>query len=128
MNTTEEKRTQKREAAKYCDHIEIRLVGVPVYEVKIKDLSANGASILIKKGSLLLKHMGVGKTISVKYYLGDRSKAVGPFKATIAHLTQLEQGRFKGHFSAGLSIAAKREVHAAGQETSAPDGRRGKVK
>lgn len=105
---TEERRTQKREAAKYCDHLEIRLVGVPLYEVKIKDRSAGGAAILIKKDSLLLNHLRVGKTISVKYYLGDRSKAVGPFKATIAHLTQLEQGRFKGHFSAGLSIVAKR--------------------
>jgi hypothetical protein len=108
MNMTEERRTQKREAAKYCDHAEIRLVGVPIYEVKIKDLSANGASILVKKDSLLLNHLGVGKTISVKYYLGDRSKAVGPFKANIVHLTQLEQGRFKEHFSAGLSIVAKR--------------------
>jgi len=108
MNMTEERRAQKREAAKYCDHAEIRLVGVPVYEVKIKDLSASGASILVKKDSLLLNHLGVGKTISVKYYLGDRSKAVGPFKANIMHLTQLEQGRFKEHFSAGLSIVAKR--------------------
>lgn len=105
---TEERRTQKREAAKYCDHAEIRLVGVPIYEVKIKDLSANGASILVKKDSLLLNHLGVGKIISVKYYLGDRSKAEGPFKANIIHLTQLEKGRFKEHFSAGLSVVAKR--------------------
>lgn len=101
---TEERRSQKREAAKYSYHAEIRLVGVPIYEVKIKDLSSNGASILVKKDSLLLNHLGTGKTISVKYYLGDRSKALGPFKANIIHLTQLEEGRFKGHFLAGLSI------------------------
>jgi hypothetical protein len=104
MNMTEERRSQKREAARYSYHAEIRLVGVPVYEVKIKDLSSNGASILVKKDSLLLNHLGVGKTISVKYYLGDRSKAVGPLTANITHLTQLEDGPFKGHFSAGLSI------------------------
>jgi hypothetical protein len=108
MNMTEERRSQKREAARYSYHAEIRLVGVPVYEVKIKDLSANGASILVKKDSLLLNHLGVGKTISVKYYLGDRSKAVGPFKANIIHLTPLEEGRFKGHSLAGLSVVAKR--------------------
>jgi hypothetical protein len=109
MEMTDERRSQKREAAKYCYHAEIRLIGVPVYEVKIKDLSSNGASILVKKDSLLLNHLGIGKTISVKYYLGDRSKAFGPFKASIKHLTQFEEGRFKGHFSAGLSISVRDE-------------------
>jgi len=104
MNMSEERRSQKREAARNSYHAEIRLLGVPIYEVKIKDLSSNGVSILVKKDSLLLNHLGIGKTISVKYYLGDRSKALGPFKANIKHLTQLEEGRFKGHFSAGLSI------------------------
>ena len=108
MKMTEERRSHKREAARYCYHAEIRLIGVPVYEVKIKDLSSNGASILVRKDSLLLNHLGIGKTISVKYYLGDRSKAVGPFKANIVHLTQLEEGRFPGHFSAGLSIIKAR--------------------
>lgn len=108
MKMTEERRSQKREAAKYCYHAEIRLIGVPVYEVKIKDLSSNGASILVRKDSLLLNHLGVGKTISVKYYLGDRSKAVGPFKANVMHLTKLDDGRFQGHFSAGLSIIRAR--------------------
>lgn len=107
MQKTEERRSQKREAAKYCYHAEIRLIGVPVYEVKIKDMSPKGASILVNKDSLLLNHLGIGKTISVKYYLGDRSKAVGPFKANIVHLTQLE-GRFQGHFSVGLSIVNPR--------------------
>jgi len=104
MKMTEERRSQKREEARYCYHAEIRLIGVPVYEVKIKDLSPKGASILVKKDSLLLNHLGIGKTISVKYYLGDRSKAVGPVKANIMHVTKLETGPFRGHFSAGLSI------------------------
>jgi hypothetical protein len=107
MEMTDEKRSQKREEAKYCYHAEIRLIGVPVYEVKIKDLSSNGASILVKKDSLLLNHLGIGKTISVKYYLGDRSKAFGPYKANIKHLTQFEAGRFKGHFSAGLAVSVR---------------------
>ena len=99
-----ERRSQKRESAKDCYHAEIRLIGVPIYEVKIKDLSSNGASVLVNEASLLLNHLGIGKTISVKYYLGDRSKAVGPFKANIMHLTKFEEGRFKGHFVAGLSV------------------------
>ena len=104
MDMTEERRTQQRQAAKSCYHAEIRVVGVPLYEVKIKDFSPNGASILIKKDSLLLHHMGVGKTISVKYYLANRSKAMGPFKASIVHLTESAAGRFQGHFIAGLLL------------------------
>ena len=75
MAKTAERRTQIRKDAKYCYHAEIRLIGVPVYEVKIKDLSSNGASILVKKDSLLLKNLGIGKTLSIKYFFEDRSKA-----------------------------------------------------
>lgn len=110
MEITEERRTQKRKDAKYCYHAEIRLIGVPIYEVKIKDLSSNGAAILVKKDSLLLAHLGIGKTLSIKYFLEDRSKAVGPFKANIVHVTNLEEGRFKEHFSAGLSIVGRNVV------------------
>ena len=104
MEMTEERRSQMRQAAKSCYHAEIRLTGVPLYEVKIKDLSPSGVSILIKKDSLLLHYLGIGKTISVKYYLANRSKAMGPFKASIMHLTELEAGRFQGHFIAGLLL------------------------
>jgi hypothetical protein len=100
----EDRRSHKRENAKDCYHAEIRLIGVPVYEAKIKDLSSTGASILVNETSLLLNHLAVGKTISVKYYLGDRLNAVGPFKADIIHFTKFDKGRFKGHFAAGLSI------------------------
>ena len=107
MEMNEERRSQLRQAAKSCYHAEIRLVGVPLYEVKIKDLSPNGVSILIKKDSFLLHHMGIGKTISVKYYLANRSKAMGPFKASIMHLTEMEAGRFQGHCIAGLLLGER---------------------
>ncbi len=47
-----DKRSEVRLQAKRYYHAEIRLVGVPVYEVKIKDLSSKGTSILVKEDSL----------------------------------------------------------------------------
>ena len=69
-----EKRSEVRQKAKRCHHAEIRLVGVPVYEVKLKDQSTKGSCILVKEDSLLINHLKTGQNITVKYYLEDRFK------------------------------------------------------
>ena len=51
MQMTEDRRSESRQVAKDCYSAEIRLVGVPVHEVKLKDLSSKGASILFKDNS-----------------------------------------------------------------------------
>ena len=100
----QERRSQTRDTAKDCYRAEIRLVGVPVYELKLTDLSSTGACILVKKDSLLLNHLELEQNVMVKYYLEDRSKPTEAFKAEIRHITKAKEGRFKGHYLAGLSI------------------------
>ena len=100
----EERRSENRIEAKDYYRAEIRLVGVPVYEVKIKDLSSKGACILVKDNSSLLHHLEIGQIVTVKFYLEDRSKPTEMFAAKIIHISEVENGRFKGHISAGLSI------------------------
>ena len=99
-----DKRSESRHDAKDYYHAEIRLVGVPVYEVKLKNLSSKGACFLVKDNSSLLNYMRVGESVKVKYYLEDRSEPNSIYKAEIRHVTEVKEGRFNGHYCAGLSI------------------------
>jgi hypothetical protein len=104
MEQTEERRSEIRQDAKDCYSAEIKLVGVPIYEVKLKDLSSKGACILFNDNSSLLDHLQIGKTLTVKYFFEDRSKPSETFQAEVKHITDVKKGRFKGYYSAGLSI------------------------
>ena len=99
-----EKRSESRHDTKDYYHAEIRLVGVPVYEVKLKNLSSKGACFLVKDNSSLLNYMRVGESVKVKYYLEDRSESNSIHTAEIRHVTKVDEGRFNGHYCAGLSI------------------------
>ena len=102
MNT--EKRSEVRYKAKRCYHAEIRLVGVPVYEVKLKDLSSKGSCILIKEDSLLINHLKTGQNVKVQYYLEDRNKPGKIFEATVKYIRMVMEGQYKGHYLVGLEI------------------------
>ena len=104
MVMPEERRSENRQVAKDCYTAEIRLVGVPVHEVKLKDLSSKGASILFQDNSSLFNHMQIGQDLSVKYFLEDRSKPSEMLQVKVKHITEVKEGRFKGYYSAGLSI------------------------
>jgi len=99
-----EKRSEVRRKAKRCHHAEIRLDGVPVYEVKLKDISTKGSCILVKEDSLLINHLKTGQNIMVKYYLEDRDKPGRLFEATVKYITKVKEGQFKGHYLVGLQI------------------------
>ncbi|MEJ2728511.1 MAG: PilZ domain-containing protein [Deltaproteobacteria bacterium] len=101
---TEDRRSETRQVAKNCYSAEIRLVGVPVHEVKLIDLSSKGASILFKDNSSLFDHLQIGKDLTVKYFFEDRSKPSKMFQAKVKHITEVKEGRFKGYYLAGLSI------------------------
>jgi len=99
-----DKRSESRNDAKDYYHAEIRLVGVPVYEVKLKNLSSKGACFLVKENSSLLNYIRVGESVKVKYYLEDRSESNSIHSAEIRHVTAVKDGRFNGHYCAGFSI------------------------
>ena len=104
MQMTEDRRSESRQVAKDCYSAEIRLVGVPVHEVKLKDLSSKGACFLFKDNSSLLSNLQTGQDLKVKYFFEDRSKPSEMFQAKVKHITEVREGRFKGYYSAGLSI------------------------
>ena len=101
---TEDRRSESRKGVKGCYSAEIRIVGVPVYEVKLKDLSSKGASIIFQNNSSLLNHLQIGQDLTVKYFFEDRSKSSEIFEAKVKHITEVKEGQFKGYYFAGLSI------------------------
>ena len=104
MQMTENRRSESRQVAKDCYSAEIRLVGIPVHEVKLKDISSKGACFLFKDNSSLFGNLQTGQDLKVKYFFEDRSKPSEMFQAKVRHITEVKEGRFKGYYSAGLSI------------------------
>jgi hypothetical protein len=99
-----EKRSEVRQKTKRCYHAEIRLTGVPVYEVKLLNISTSGSCILIKEDSLLVNYLKVRRNLMVKYYLEDREKSTEVFGAEVKYITKATEGQFKGHYLVGLAI------------------------
>jgi hypothetical protein len=104
MEMAEERRSEKRQAVKNSYRAELRMVGVPIYEMRLKDLSSKGACILFDESSSLMNALHIGQTFKIKYFFEDRSKPSDTFEAEVKHITKVKEGRFKGYYSAGLSI------------------------
>ena len=104
MQMNEDRRSEIRESAKDCYSAEIRIIGVPVHEVKLKDLSSNGAAFLFKDNSSLLNHLQIGQDLKIKYFMENRSKTSEMLQAKVRHITEVADGQFKGYYLAGLSI------------------------
>ena len=111
MNYPKERRSIPRDKAKGGYSAEIRIAGVPVHEVKLIDLSSIGGCILVKEDSILLSNLTEERTLQVKYFLDDRTKASYEFEAEIRHITKVKEGRFKGQYSVGLSILNDKRIN-----------------
>jgi hypothetical protein len=73
------------------------------YQFKLWNISSKGMCILVKEDSKVLKHLKVGDTIEMTYYLTDSQGAHENMKTQIKHITKNESGRFQGHYMVGLS-------------------------
>ncbi len=101
-----EKRSAKRALPTGFHAAEIKLIGVPLYQFKLKDISDNGASILVKEDSAMINHLEVGQSLKIKFHLSSRSDIIGYFESKIKHITKIEERRYKGHYLVGVQILA----------------------
>ena len=102
-----EKRSAKRAFPKGFHGAEIKLTSIPLYQFKLKDISDNGGSILVKENSAMINHLEVGQFLKIKLHLSSRADLNGYFKSKIKHITKIKEGRYKGHYSVGVQILAK---------------------
>jgi hypothetical protein len=102
-----DRRSETRDPAKEDYNAEIKMLGYPVYQVKIADISPTGAGIVVKADSSLLDVLTVGRVLDVRIHSGELENqpgAVKQFKAEVKHISQVRAGRYKGHRLVGIQV------------------------
>ena len=100
-----ERRSETRDPAEDDHNAEINMLGYPVYQVKIADISPTGAGIVVKEDSSLLGLLTVGRVLDVQFHSGEPENQLGAvkqFKAEVKHISEVREGRYKGHRLVGI--------------------------
>ena len=104
-----EKRLEKRNTPKGFHGASIKLVGVPLYQFKLKDISANGSNLLVKEDSSMMNYLKVGQTLEINFLSDIKSNHNGFYKTEVKHITKVDKGRYKGHYIVGVQILEKKD-------------------
>ena len=108
MNESVEKRSEPRTELEKYHSVEFHLADLDfIYQFKIWNMSSKGMCLLVREDSDVLKHLKVGNVLDMKCYTTDISLPPENLKIQIKHITQDEQGRFKGHYLVGLLVLEK---------------------
>lgn len=103
----DERRSGQRKIADHKYSAIVRISGVPIYQLKLKDISQSGTCLLVKENSAILRHLKIGQELEMRYHYRNGPKSGVPYMFEIRHVTKAEQGRFKGHFFIGTRIVSK---------------------
>jgi hypothetical protein len=104
MTMEEEKRTETRSPKLRSHRIEIKLVGEPIYQFKVTDVSPQGAGLVVHESSAFLKLIEVGHVLDIRFISPRGEKPSGAYKAEVCHITAKEHSRYKGVRLVGLRI------------------------
>ena len=104
---THEKRAEPRRTKLRNYRVEIQLIGQPIYQFRVKDVSKKGAGILIKNDSGFLDMIEVGQIVKADFISPDGTEPSGLYKSQIEHLTEGNKAGIKGHLLVGISILEK---------------------
>lgn len=100
-----ERRTEPRSAKMPNHRVEIKFPSVPVYQLKVRDVSPNGAGIIVRADSKFLTLVQIGQELNVNFLAPVNAATLsGHHKLRIEHISELGKGRFKGHLVVGISI------------------------
>jgi hypothetical protein len=88
--------------------VEFKFTGVPVYQLIVRDLSAHGAGIVARTDSKILNIIRIGQELDVKLIShGESAGPTGHYKSRIEHISEVKEGRFRGHMVVGILILDK---------------------
>ena len=99
-----ERRSEPRSDKLRNYRIEIKFVGEPVYQLRVRDVSSKGADILVKNDSAFLDMIEVGQILEVNFLSPKGSAPNGLYRAEIEHISNPPEGRYNGHRLVGISI------------------------
>ena len=102
-----ERRAKHRRTQLRNYRVEIRLIGAPIYQFRVRDVSPDGAGILIKEDSKFLSMIEVGQIMDADFISPKGTDPAGNYRAEIRHITKPNEGKHKGHFLVGLKILEK---------------------
>ncbi len=101
------KRSEPRSVNLRNYRIEIKLVGEPIYQFRVINVSTKGAGILIKDDSAFLNLIEVGQIVDVNFISPESSNPSGMHTAEIKHITKIYKNERQGQRLVGLSILKK---------------------
>jgi hypothetical protein len=88
--------------------VEFHFPGVPVYQLKAKDISETGIGVVVRPDSKFLTLFQVGQEIHLKLLTPQESShKQGFYKARISRITDLDDGKFKGHKLVALELTSR---------------------
>jgi hypothetical protein len=77
----------------------------PLYQLKVRDLSYEGAGIVVRADSNLLKMIDIGQELKVRVVLPrDYKGPSGHYRSRVEHITEIEEGIYQGLFVMGISF------------------------
>jgi hypothetical protein len=107
VTSFKERRAKSRRTVIRNYRVEIKLIGAPIYQFRVLDVSTDGAGILIKEDSKFLNLIEVGQIVDADFISPEGTDPAGNYKAEIRHITEPNEGKHKGHYLVGLSILEK---------------------
>jgi hypothetical protein len=82
----------------------------PLYQLKVRDLSYEGAGIVVRPDSNLLKTIDIGQELKVMVLIPrDYKGPSGNYRSRVEHITAIEEGLYQGHFVMGISFLPPRD-------------------
>ncbi len=106
--------TEKRKAARSTrlqnHRAEIKLVGEPLYQFRVTDVSTEGAGLLITPGSRFLQIIAVGQNLEVNFISPQGIEPSGWYQSEIKHITEMKTGPYKGLKQVGIQILGRADT------------------
>jgi hypothetical protein len=83
----------------------VSLSGGPLYQLKVGDLSEEGAGVVVRADSNFVQRIVIGQELTVRVVLPrDYQGPSGHYLSRIEHITEIKEGPFPGHMIVGLSF------------------------
>jgi hypothetical protein len=84
---------------------ELKFPDTPTYQLKLREVSAGGAGIIVRPDSKILTRMAVGQELKLRLLSTSRSNSLsGVYAAVVEHVSELKEGPYKGHFVVGVAL------------------------
>ena len=103
----DERRSGERKIADTKYSAIVRISGVPIYQLKLKDISQRGTCLIAKEDSAILRHLEIGQELEMRYHYRNGPRSEVNYMSEIRHVTRADEGRYKGHFFIGTRIVSK---------------------